>query len=88
MMKKDSDKKQQNNLQSARRDFCKNTALFTAGMMLPTLEMSAMANVFNEKKLKLAVVGCGGRGSGAVNQALQADENIELVSMAELLKTG
>ncbi len=68
---------------AARRDFCKSTALFTAGMMLPTFEMGAMANVFNDKKLKLAVVGCGGRGSGATNQALKADENIELVAMAD-----
>ena len=70
-------------LQSSRRDFCKNTALFTAGMMLPGMEMSAMANVFNDKTLKLAVVGCGGRGTGAANQALKADENVELVAMAD-----
>ncbi len=70
-------------LQPSRRNFCKNTALFTAGMILPTMEMGAMANVFNEKRLKLAVVGCGGRGTGAVNQALKADENVELVAMAD-----
>ena len=69
--------------ENSRRDFCKNTALLGAGMLLPGLEMSAMANVFNDKKLKIAVVGCGGRGSGAANQALKADENVELVAMAD-----
>ena len=64
---------------NSRRDFCKNTALVGAGMLLPGLEMTAMANVFNDKKLKIAVVGCGGRGTGAANQALKADENVELV---------
>ena len=39
--------------------------------------------MFNEKKLKLALVGCGGRGSGAAVQALTADENVELVAMAD-----
>lgn len=29
------------------------------------------------------MVGCGGRGTGATNQALKADENIELVAMAD-----
>lgn len=82
-MKNKYDLKQQKQLQSARRDFCKTTALFTAGMMLPTLDLSAMAHVFNDKKLKLAVVGCGGRGTGAAVQALKADENIELVAMAD-----
>ena len=69
--------------ENSRRDFCRSTALVGAGMLLPGLEMSAMANVFNDKKLKLAVIGCGGRGSGAANQALKADENIELVAMAD-----
>lgn len=68
---------------SSRRDFVKTTALFTAGMMLPSMEMAAMANVFNDKTLKLAVVGCGGRGTGAVIQALVADENVQLIAMAD-----
>lgn len=68
---------------NSRRTFCKNTALFTAGMMMPAMEMNAMYNVFNDKKLKLALVGCGGRGTGAANQALKADDNVELVAMAD-----
>lgn len=70
----------------SRRDFVKNTALISAGLMLPSMKIEAMANVFNEKKLKLALVGCGGRGSGAANQALQADENVELVAMADVFE--
>jgi len=42
--------------------------------------------------LKLALVGCGGRGAGAADQALTADGNIKLVAMADLfpekLQTG
>lgn len=69
---------------NSRRSFVKNTALFTgAAMVLPNLKMNAMVNVFNEKKLKIAVVGCGGRGTGATIQALKADENVELVAMAD-----
>jgi len=82
-MKKTGNSLQKVNLQSSRRNFCKNTALFSAGMMLPTMEIAAMANVFNDKTLKLAVIGCGGRGTGAANQALKADENVELVAMAD-----
>ena len=73
-----------NQQQKSRRDFCKNTALFTgASLVLPSMSMNAMVNVANDKKLKLAVVGCGGRGTGATNQALRADENVELVAMAD-----
>ena len=42
-----------------------------------------MANVNGNKKLKIALVGCGGRGTGAIVQALQADENTELIAMAD-----
>lgn len=78
-----SKKNQKTILQSSRRDFVKNTAIFTAGMLLPTMEMAAMANVFNDKTLKLAVVGCGGRGTGAAVQALRADEDVQLVALAD-----
>lgn len=54
--------------------------------MLPTLEMRAMARVFNDNVLRIALVGCGGRGTGAANQALQADPNTRLVAMADLFE--
>ena len=70
--------------ENSRRTFVKNTALLSgAAMVLPTFQMDAMVNVFNDKKLKIALVGCGGRGTGAAVQALQADENVELVAMAD-----
>jgi myo-inositol 2-dehydrogenase/D-chiro-inositol 1-dehydrogenase len=34
--------------------------------------------------LKIALVGCGGRGAGAANQALAADPNTKLVAVADL----
>ena len=67
----------------SRRSFVQKTALVTGGLMSAPMGVSSMANVFNEKKLKLALVGCGGRGSGAAVQALTADENVELVAMAD-----
>lgn len=33
--------------------------------------------------LKVGLVGCGGRGTGAAGQALQADKNVKLVAMAD-----
>ena len=82
-MEKPKNSRPKSELRPERRNFCKSTALLTAGLMLPVLDIGAMAHVFNDKKLKLAVIGCGGRGSGATNQALRADNNIELVAMAD-----
>ena len=72
----------QTNRSQSRRTFVQKSALATSGLLtVPSL--SRMAHVHGNKKLKLALVGCGGRGSGAAVQALTADDQVELVSMAD-----
>ncbi|MDP6032975.1 MAG: Gfo/Idh/MocA family oxidoreductase, partial [Candidatus Marinimicrobia bacterium] len=36
-----------------------------------------------EGEIKVALVGCGGRGTGAISQALEADPDVRLVAMAD-----
>ena len=75
------------NKQIDRRDFMKGTAVATGGALLAGLPVGASAFVNPQaKKLKLAVVGCGGRGSGAAVQALKADPDVQLVAIAEAFK--
>ena len=78
-------KSNQNNSLS-RRNFVKSTTLATTGLLSASIPVGAMANVNGDKKLKIALVGCGGRGTGAIVQALQADKNTELVAMADAFK--
>jgi len=73
-----------NSRKKTRREFVKKTALATTAILSAPLPLEATANVNGEKKLKLAVVGCGGRGSGAAVQALTADDNVDLVAMADV----
>ena len=70
----------------SRRKFSKNTSLASGALLMPNLGPNPMAHIFNEKKLKIALVGCGGRGTGAANQALEADDHVELVAMADLFE--
>lgn len=67
----------------SRRSFVKNSSILTGGLFLAPNIISANAAYKNEKTLKIAVVGCGGRGTGAVSQALKADPNVKLVAMAD-----
>ncbi|HSF54800.1 MAG TPA: Gfo/Idh/MocA family oxidoreductase [Algoriphagus sp.] len=68
--------------QNSRRDFLKTSALVTGGMLAPSfLVPGAYAAPANE--LKLAVIGCGGRGTGAVFQAFETGHPIKLVAMAD-----
>ncbi len=70
-----------------RRDFVKGSAMAAGGIMLSGLTWDANAMTLQKpKELKLALIGCGGRGSGAVVQALIADENIKLVAMADAFR--
>ena len=68
----------------SRREFVQKTAIATGSLIVAPVGADVMARVNGEKKLKLSLVGCGGRGSGAVVQALTADDNVELVSMADI----
>lgn len=42
---------------------------------------SVKGHAANNKTLKLGLIGCGRRGSGAARQALIADDKVELVAM-------
>ena len=54
----------------SRRNFVRGTSMAAGAIVLGSLPVSASAFVAGNETLKLAVVGCGGRGTGAVNQAL------------------
>ncbi len=71
----------------SRKEFCR-TASFAAGggLLLSSLPIGASAFAAGNDTLKLAVVGCGGRGTGAVNQALTADNGVQLVAMADAFR--
>ncbi len=40
----------------------------------------------NSDTLKVGLIGCGGRGTGAANQALNADSNVVLTAMADIFQ--
>ena len=70
----------------SRRNFVKKTAAVTTGVLTSTLPVDAFVNVSDNKKLKLALIGCGGRGSGAAVQALTADDKVELYAVADTFR--
>lgn len=74
------------NEQSAlsRRSFLKNTSTTAAGLsLLGTLGLERAVHAASDDTIKIALVGCGNRGSGAVHDALHAP-NVKLVAMADV----
>ncbi len=67
-----------------RRSFLQRSATLAGATALAGSLPSIVRGEPNSKKLKIALVGCGGRGSGAANQALTADSNCELAYLADI----
>src|SRR5215468_9535887 len=69
-----------------RRDFLQTTSLATGAALLGGLSVERAAHAAGSDTIKLALIGCGGRGSGAASQALSTDGSIKLIAMADAFK--
>ncbi|NDA62433.1 MAG: gfo/Idh/MocA family oxidoreductase [Chitinophagia bacterium] len=74
------------NQTTSRRIFVKQSTLL-AGSML-TAPLIGRSNFFSgaDETIKVALVGCGGRGTGAAMQALQSKQKVKLVAMADAFR--
>src|SRR5258707_76624 len=73
-------------LQQSRREFVRNSSLLAGGVLAaPFLPRT---NFFSgaDNTIKIALIGCGGRGTGAAVQALSTKQNVQLVAMADAFK--
>ncbi len=69
--------------ETARRDFLKTSAVVSASSLVATFGSTAGIYAAGDDVLRVGLVGCGGRGSGAAAQALNADPNAHLVAMGD-----
>ena len=71
----------------SRRDFIKKTGLATGSLVtMPLLSNAAFFNSSADDSIRVALVGCGGRGIGAAIQAMLSKQNVKLVAMADVFK--
>lgn len=78
-------KKKSSLARSDRRTFLKNSGLILVGSSLAS-PMIASASTFTSLKstIKVGLIGCGGRGTGAAAQAMAADPDVELTAMGDV----
>ncbi len=75
----------QNMKGTSRRKFIKSTsAAALGGAMAFNIGLPKSGFAANSDTLKIGLIGCGGRGTGAANQALNADPNVVLTHMADI----
>lgn len=70
---------------SSRRDFIRTSSMLVAGgAALGSLGIARSAHAFGSDTIKIGLVGCGGRGTGAATQAMNTSGGeVQLVAMAD-----
>ena len=68
---------------ATRRDFLKQTSTALAGLSLAG-GLAARSYAAEDNTIKIALVGCGGRGTGAAANALSTRARRKLVAMADV----
>jgi myo-inositol 2-dehydrogenase / D-chiro-inositol 1-dehydrogenase len=67
---------------TSRRDFLKTSGV-VAGTAATGLSLSRSAHAAGSDLMKVALVGCGGRGNGAIANRLNVGDNCEIVAVAD-----
>ena len=70
----------------SRRDFVKQTGIISGGVLAAPLITNANFYSGAVDAIKVALIGCGGRGTGAAVQALLSKQNVKLVAMADAFR--
>ncbi|TVQ68314.1 MAG: gfo/Idh/MocA family oxidoreductase [Balneolaceae bacterium] len=83
-MNKKSDPFSLNSL--SRRSFVKASSLTAGGLLMGALPVSSSAYAAGSDTLKVALIGCGSRGTGAAANCLSSNEGVTLVAMADILQ--
>ncbi len=80
-------KSKQDSKTSRRRFLHSSAAAAVGGTLASKLASPMLAVKANDNEtLRVALIGCGGRGTGAAVQALKADDNVQLFAMADVLE--
>jgi len=69
-----------------RRDFLRTSAVAASVAAVGTLDLSRSAHAAGSDIIKVGMIGCGGRNSGAGAQALAADPGARLVAMCDIFR--
>ncbi len=69
-----------------RRTFVLQSGLAAGGLMLAPSILSAKAHIDGADVIRVGLIGCGGRGTGAAVQALATAQNVKLVAMADAFR--
>jgi len=71
---------------ASRRDFLRTTAALAGGVTLGQLALESSVHAAGSDVIKIGLIGCGGRGTEAAGNAMNAGKDIRLVAMADIFE--
>src|SRR4051812_44676158 len=69
--------------QSSRRDFLKTSAVVAGAALTANVVAERMAHAAGSDQIKIGIIGTGGRGSGALGQALHTSNSVSVVAAGD-----
>ena len=75
-----------NKKETSRWEFVRQSGILAGGLMAAPLISNANYFSGSSDVIKVALVGCGGRGTGAAMQAMLSKQNVRLVAMADAFR--
>src|SRR5436305_14691741 len=71
---------------TSRRDFLKATTLAAGGALVANLGLLSNVHAAGSDTIKVGVIGCGGRGSGAAENVMNSAPNVQIVAIGDAFK--
>ncbi len=71
---------------ASRRDFLKTSAAFTGAVAAGTLALERSVHAAGNDTIRIGLIGCGGRGTEAARNAMNAGPDVRLVAMADIFE--
>ncbi len=71
---------------ASRRSFLKTSALLAGGTALGQLALERSVHAAGSEVIKIGLIGCGGRGTEAAGNAMNAGPDVHLVAMADIFE--
>ncbi len=82
-----TDPKPSQSTSASRRDFLKaSTVAAAGGSALTGLGLASNAHAAGSDVIKVGLIGCGGRGTGAAEQSVTSGPNVKLVAMGDMFQ--
>jgi len=79
-----SEKPRQESTESrSRREFLKTSSVIAGGALAGSLAVPRMAHAAGDETIRIGLVGCGGRGTGAADQAMNTEGPTKLIAVAD-----